>query len=68
MAIDAKWCYIYPMKQSDKKEIERFQVRIPAVIHRWLKEAAEKEHRSLNAQIVHELEQAMLLSESRHKR
>lgn len=33
-------------------------VRIPKSIHEWLREEAEKNHRSLNAHIVYMAEQA----------
>jgi predicted HicB family RNase H-like nuclease len=34
----------------------RFSLRVPDDLHAWLVEQAEREHRSLNAEIVHLLE------------
>jgi predicted HicB family RNase H-like nuclease len=34
----------------------RFSLRVPDELHAWLVERADREHRSLNAEIVHLLE------------
>lgn len=40
------------------KDIYRSQVRFPRQLSEWLKEKAEKENRSMNAQLIYELERA----------
>lgn len=41
--------------------MKNLNVRIPDELHARLKALAEREHRSLNAEIVHLLEQAVAL-------
>lgn len=41
-----------------KKKQTPLMVRLPEDLHAWVKELAEKEHRSLNSQIIVLLQQA----------
>jgi predicted HicB family RNase H-like nuclease len=34
------------------------RIRMPRALHRWLVETAKRQHRSLNAQIRHTIQQA----------
>jgi len=46
-------------KKLDKPEPKAFSLRVSDELYNWIAQNAEREHRSLNAQIVIELERQM---------
>lgn len=44
--------------KSNRNESAKFALRLPSCLYGWVRELADEEHRSINAQIVSIIEQA----------
>lgn len=62
MGLAPIWCYNGAMESE-----VRLSIRLPAKLHRRLAELAQREHRSLNGEMVALLEQAAAQAELRHE-
>jgi len=51
------------VNMSVEKQAQLFSVRLPEVLKSWVKEAAHKNRRSMNAEIVVRLEESRKLEE-----